>query len=276
MTIAELPQDFTTLAAVVLLLGMKHGFDADHLATIDGLTRYNARTQPQLARLCGSLFSLGHGLVVVMVALTVSALSTHWQVPVWLELVGAWVSIVVLGALGLVNLHAVLHTAADEVVRPVGIKGKLLGAAFQRLSTVSHPLLIMAVGALFAVSFDTLSQAALFALTGSQFGGWQPALLLGMLFMLGMLITDGVNGLWISRLISGADELARIASRVMGLAVASVCLCVATFGILRQLSPLIRQWSEGKELVFGAAVVGLILYSFWLARRLAAGAYRTS
>jgi hypothetical protein len=42
-----------------------------------------------------------------------------------------------------------------------------------------------------------------------------------------MLVTDGANGLLISRLISRADLLARVASRVMALAVGSVSLLVA-------------------------------------------------
>ncbi|MDD3763788.1 MAG: nickel transporter [Nevskiales bacterium] len=270
MTAADLPQEFAALAAVVLLLGLKHGFDADHLATIDGLTRYNARVQPGLARRCGSLFSLGHGLVVIAVALGVSTLTAQWQVPAWLESFGAWISIAFLGGLGIVNLRAVLSAAPDEVVRPVGFKGRLLGPMFRRLATATHPLVIMGVGALFALSFDTISQAALFALTGSQFGGWQPAVLLGLLFMLGMLVTDGLNGLWIARLIAGADDMARIASRVMGLAIAAVSLCVAGLGLARQLSPWVAQWSEGKELLFGALVVVAILNSFWVGSRLAA------
>mgnify|MGYP002481491783 CR=1 FL=1 len=64
----SLPLDSPSLVALVFLLGLKHGFDADHLATIDGLTRFNARSRPRLARLCGTLFSLGHGAVVLAVA----------------------------------------------------------------------------------------------------------------------------------------------------------------------------------------------------------------
>src|SRR5512144_152413 len=48
-----LPATWTALCAVAFLLGSKHGFDADHLATIDGLTRYNARANPRLARARG-------------------------------------------------------------------------------------------------------------------------------------------------------------------------------------------------------------------------------
>ena len=57
-----LPADWLSLLILTFVLGMKHGFDADHLATIDGLTRYNARHQPGVARYCGTLFSLGHCL----------------------------------------------------------------------------------------------------------------------------------------------------------------------------------------------------------------------
>src|SRR6185369_2632513 len=37
-----LPTHWLSLVAVVFMLGLKHGLDADHLAAIDGLTRFNA------------------------------------------------------------------------------------------------------------------------------------------------------------------------------------------------------------------------------------------
>lgn len=258
---AALPHDWLALSVLVFVLGLKHGFDADHLATIDGLTRFNARRRPVLARYCGALFSLGHGAVVVAIALAVSTLAHRWQTPEWLETFGAWVSIGFLFALGLLNIQAVLRTAPDEVVRPVGLKGRFLG----RLAQAASPGLVAVVGALFALSFDTISQAALFALTATQFGGWQDALMLGLLFMLGMLVTDGVNGLWISRLIVRADQIARIASRVMSLVVAGISLLVGGFGVIKMSMPAVDAWSEGKELLFGAAVVTLIGGSFLLA-----------
>lgn len=259
-----LPTDWLSLLILTFVLGMKHGFDADHLATIDGLTRYNARRQPRLARYCGTLFSLGHGAVVMAIALGVSALAGQWVVPEWFGLLGAVISIAFLVALGSLNLAAVLRAGPDQLVQPVGLKGRLLGS----LRQVSHPVLIALVGALFALSFDTLSQAAFFALTASQFGGWQHALLLAMLFMLGMLLTDGINGLWIARLIARADQVALIASRVMGLVVSGVSLLVAAFGAAKLLSPAVDAWSEGKELVFGFTLVAIIGLSFLAALRL--------
>ena len=69
----SVPSDWFSLLLLTFVLGMKHGFDADHLATIDGLTRHNARLRPAMARYCGSLFSLGHGAVVLAIALGASA-----------------------------------------------------------------------------------------------------------------------------------------------------------------------------------------------------------
>ncbi|UCV03487.1 nickel transporter [Dechloromonas denitrificans] len=259
-----LPSDWLSLLILTFVLGMKHGFDADHLATIDGLTRYNARSRPGLARYCGTLFSLGHGAVVMAIALGVSAIAGQWTVPEWFAVLGSVISIAFLVALGSLNLAAVLRAGPDEMVQPLGLKGRLLG----KLRHVSHPALVALVGALFALSFDTLSQAAFFALTATQFGGWQHALLLALLFMLGMLLTDGINGLWIARLIARADQVALVASRVMGLVVSGISLLVAAFGAAKLLSPGINAWSDGKELIFGFALVAIIAASFVVAVRL--------
>jgi len=91
------------LSATIFLLGMRHGLDADHLAAIDGLARFNALSRPRLARLAGVLFSGGHGLVVVAVAAGVCAAARHWQVPAWFDALGAWISILVLALLAVVN-----------------------------------------------------------------------------------------------------------------------------------------------------------------------------
>jgi len=261
----DLPTEWSALAALVFLLGLKHGFDADHLAAIDGLTRYNARLGRRLARYCGALFSLGHGAVVVAIALVVGLASERWTAPQWLEMSGAWISIGFLTLIGIVNLRAVLAAAPGEVVAPVGIKGRFLG----RLQSAGRPGSVALVGALFALSFDTVSQSALFALTATQFGGLEHALALGLLFVLGMLVTDGINGLWISRLIARADQIAVIASRVMGLAVSAVALLVAAVGVARLALPAVDAWSKGSEPAFGAIVIAVIASSYLVARSLA-------
>ena len=48
--IETLPTHGLALVGVVFLLGLKHGLDPDHLAAIDGLTRFNAARRPALSR----------------------------------------------------------------------------------------------------------------------------------------------------------------------------------------------------------------------------------
>lgn len=264
--VQSLPESLPALSLVVFMLGMKHGFDADHLATIDGLTRFNSRVNPRLARYCGALFSLGHGAIVVVVALVVSTLARQWHAPQWLEYFGIWVSIVFLTLIGATNLHAVVSAKPGQVVQIVGLKGRFIG----RLVSTANPWLMALIGALFALSFDTISQATLFALTATSFGGWQDALILAFVFTGGMLVTDGLNGLWISKLIRRADQLALIVSRVLGLTVAAVSLLVATFVAAKFMSPTVQTWGEGHELFVGLIVVLVILGSYVLARVLLA------
>lgn len=261
----DIPRDFASLALVVLMLGIKHGLDADHLAAIDGLTRYNAQRRPRLSRMAGVLFSLGHGIVVIGVALAVSTVAQAWHVPVWLESFGAWVSIIVLSLLAVINIASVLRTPGHEQASLIGWRS----GAFARLLHAGSPLMVMGVGTLFALSFDTVSQATLFAVTATQFGGWQPALLLAVLFIGGMLATDGVNGWWISRLIHRSDATARIASRVMALAVSGVSLLTAALGVATQTLPQVDAWVENKALWFGAAIITVVALSYLLGQQLA-------
>ena len=259
----HLPATWTALCLLAFGLGMKHGFDADHLATIDGITRCNARTSPRLARLAGSLFSLGHGGVVLLVALIAGTLASGWQTPAWLEVTGIGVSIAFLFGLAFVNLRGVLTADPNAVVAPAGLKGRLLG----RFVSVRRPWAVAAVGALFALSFDTVSQAALFALAAGRFGGVVHALLVAGLFVLGMLVVDGINGVWISRLIRRADRTAVLASRVMACTVAAISLAVGGFTVAKLLLPAVDAWADGREMLLGAVVVTAVLTAFAVGMR---------
>jgi high-affinity nickel-transport protein len=261
----DLPTDWIGLLTLVFVFGAKHGLDADHLATIDGLTRYNLQHAPARARWCGTLFSLGHGAIVMIIALAVGAASSHWQVPHWIENLGTAISIGFLTLLGLLNLRAVLTSSPHEMVAPVGLKAIML----QRLQATSHPVAIAAVGSLFALSFDTMSQATWFAITAMQHGGIDHALALGFAFTGGMLLADGINGVWIAALLRRADLRARMASRIMGLMVAAISLGVAMFGLVRWFNADLTVWYEGKQLLIGTAVIVSLALTYLLARALA-------
>jgi len=220
------------LCVSVFAWGLRHGLDPDHLATIDGLTRFNSAVRPELARWCGALFSVGHGCVVVLVAATVGTAATRYTVPGWAHDFGAWVSMGFLVVLGALNLALVLRTPADEMVQPKGLRSRLLS----RLTQTTRPCGIASIGALFAVSFDTLSQAVLFSATAARFGGWQSAAVLGGVFTCGMLLVDGVNGAGVAILLRRADRRARIFSRAIGLFVALLSFAVAALGAAHYFS----------------------------------------
>jgi high-affinity nickel-transport protein len=255
------PATWTALCALAFVLGMRHGFDADHLATIDGLTRANARRNPRLARLAGALFSLGHGAVVATVALAVGTLASGWQAPQWLEAFGLLSSAAVLFALAFVNLRNVWVSDPGAPVSPVGIKARFL----KRLPDIEKPWAVAAVGALFALSFDTISQAALFALAAGRFGGPASALFVAGLFVLGMLLVDGVNGLWISRLLRRADATAASASRIMALTIAGLGLAIGLMALGKLFFPAVDEWTGERDLMLGGAVVVAVLASFFVA-----------
>lgn len=256
--------DVLALILVVFMLGLQHGLDPDHIATIDGLTRFNSARNPRVSRWSGVLFSVGHGVIVTAVAAMVAVFANEWTAPVWLEHLGAWISILFLLALGVVNLHAVYRSPADQPLRMVGIRGRWLA----RFSHTSHPALIAAVGAAFALSFDTVSQAALFSLTASKMAGWVFAIALGLVFTVGMMIADGLGGLLIGRLIERADARAVAISRTMGFVIGVLSIAVAGLGMAKYFSPQAAQILDGAGLMIGLALAVCVPAFFaWALRK---------
>lgn len=241
--------EMTGLAALVFALGLRHGFDPDHLVAIDGLTRTSQ------SRWCGLFFSLGHGVAVTLIGVAVAIAATEWQAPSWLEQTGAVISIGALLVLGVLNLVAVLRTPAGSRVALIGLRGRWLT---ERLRGSSHPAVIASVGAAFAVSFDTVSHALAFSLTGATMAGALFAAALGIVFTAGMVLTDAINGLWVASMMSGADRRAAVASRWMSAAVAFLCLLIAAAALAKQLAPGIEQPLEDLAPMLSGFTLSLI------------------
>lgn len=252
---------------IVFMLGLRHGMDPDHLATIDGITRASSIKRPRLSRWTGLLFSLGHGMMMTAAAGIISGLAHSWQVPVWFEMLGAWISISFLFTLGFTNLYVVLKMPASAVLKPAGITGRLFRPLLARLE---HPGWMILIGALFALSFDTLSQVAFFSVSSQAHNGWSASMLFGLVFMLGMIITDGLNGFWVARMIQRTDKLARVASRLLGLIVSGLSLAIGCMTLVHQLFPGFELLVSVTPLQQGISVIMLLLASFalalWLSR----------
>jgi len=261
------PLAWPALCGVALTLGARHGFDADHVASIDGLVRWNARARPRLARNAGFLFALGHGAIVVTVAAAASLISERWRAPHWLDVVGVAVSSALLFGLAIVNLLAAIRPASGRAAVPVGMKSTL----FRRLLVAERPLTIGAVGALFALSLDTISLAALFAFAVRPLGGSTgDALLVASLFVSGMVVVDGFNGVLIHGLLRRADQFAAAASRIMMLAVAGTSFMVGLLVLCRYVVPSADVWLSNHEGAISAAVALTALAGFAVALMVAA------
>jgi high-affinity nickel-transport protein len=257
----EMPHDVIALFALAFAFGVKHGLDPDHLATIDGLARFNAGTKPWLAKWAGVLFSVGHGLVVTTVLAVIALMPAQIEVPGWLEGFGTTVSILTLLLLGVLNLRAAF-SRRPGLARPVGLK------SWMRFQS-GHPAIVLGIGALFALSFDTMSQAAFFSLAANQVNGEMYAFALGIVFTCGMIVSDGFNGLITARLIRQSGTRAMIASRVMSFAIGSVSLLVALVGLSRIFAPGLSEKIEHFGILPGLAVFAWVVAGFALSLYLA-------
>ena len=218
------------MITMALILGVRHGFDLDHLATIDAITR-TVRHNQLLSKLVGFLFSLGHGLVVICISFIIGTGLLQSHIPEWFDGLGTWISIIFLLLFGLINIWNVFYNSSPHTL-PVGIQSFLANKVVTKKYT---PPLIMGIGALFALSFDTISQVALFSLSASLLSGWIFSIILGFFFMLGMMIADGINGLLVSTLIQRADKASQMLSKSLGCIISIFSLTIGCISIWKML-----------------------------------------
>jgi high-affinity nickel-transport protein len=192
------------------------------------------------------------------VALAVAATAHAWNAPAWLEPFGAWASITLLVLLGALNLAAWQRTAPGAQVELAGWRSRLFDGALRACSRRA----VMGVGVLFALSFDTVTQAALMAATGIAHHGLAAVALLAGAFATGMIVTDGLNGWWVARLIQRPGAGTARASRVMCIAVSAISLGTAAIGAAAQLSGPVAGWAEAHGEWVAGAIVAIMAASF--------------
>src|SRR3954469_5711383 len=198
-------------------LGLRHAFDADHIAAIDNTTR-KLMDEGQRPLSVGFWFSLGHSSIVlalgVLVALGVRGLAGAVQRddsavhratggigPVvsgsFLLLIGVVNLVVLAGIVGL--FRRMRHGAIDEEqlaaqLRSRGLLNRVLGRATR---AVRRPWHMYPLGALFGLGFDTATEVALLATAGAAASSELPfsaILCLPVLFAAGMSLLDTIDG----------------------------------------------------------------------------------
>lgn len=253
--------DSLALMGVVLALGFKHGFDADHLAAIDATSRLNRQAgRDRAARWSGAQFSLGHSLVVLLIA-QISYRAGGVFLPDWLDAAGAWLSIACLTLVGLLSIRTAGHAAPRAHALPRWLR-PLAPLTVSRWGAA-------VTGALFALSLDTLSMAAWFAGSGARIGGAGIVFLLALAFGAGMLLADGVAGWWVNRLAGAAALQRERGRRYAGWLIGLGALVTAGLGAARQLAAPLDQWADGHALLLGLGLLAATSVLLLAGRRMA-------
>lgn len=227
-------------------LGLRHGLDPDHIAAIDGITLRAIEQRPAVAPWVGTFFSLGHGLVVTLIAVAVSLVSRDLYLPPGLANTAAWIPIALLILVGILNLRSLL---ARTEYHAVGWRSFLLPSTLRQ---TSHPLAILLVGMIFALVFDTATQAAAWGYVAGAQGGVLLALSLGLAFTIGMVTTDTLDCRIVASLLKHAQrQEAQRYRRVIGWTIVLLSFGMAGYGIAARLEPGFRL-SDDAYLALGA------------------------
>lgn len=220
------------LFGLAFALGLSHGADPDHLTAIDGMTRASVDRHPRLSRWVGTWFAFGHSVSVLSIAVLI-ALAAE-QIGEFSDSVRQfrWLaSALLLFVIGTINLVGVLKPTSGSAAWAGGVIGRLVPV---RALNNTHPLSAIPVGALFGLGFETASQMSAWALAGTIGHGLPGALLVGIAFSFGMVITDSVNGLVVRRLYLMATRRAVQSGRIMTLTVIGLAYGI---GVIKLLQP---------------------------------------
>jgi high-affinity nickel-transport protein len=223
--------------AMMFLLGLRHGFDPDHIACIDGFTWRSLDWDQRFAPWVGTLFALGHGFIVTATAVCVGELSQNAPVSDELMMVFAWIPTFLLFVVGFLNLRELLR--ANSGYRPIGWRMRFLP---EKLRNQSNPLAIILVGMLFAAVFDTATQASMWAYVGTTNGGTTAALIAGLAFTIGMMLTDTIDGRLLCQMVKRSDGaiLGRRYQRVLGWLIVSLSFGAGFYNVAIALLPTVE------------------------------------
>ncbi|WP_371418352.1 HoxN/HupN/NixA family nickel/cobalt transporter [Methylocapsa sp. S129] len=180
--------DFPVLlgtAALAYSFGLRHAFDADHIAAIDNVTR-KLMQEGRRPIGVGLFFSLGHSTIVVAlsVAIAITATALQAQFDTFKNIgavVGTLVSALFLFAIALANilvliaLYRTFRTVKDgggfveeDLDLALANRG-LLGRLFRRFfKAIERSCQMYPLGVLFGLGFDTATEVGLLGISASQ------------------------------------------------------------------------------------------------------------
>ncbi len=203
--------------ALAYTLGMRHAFDADHIAAIDNTTR-KLVGEGKRPLSVGFFFSLGHSTVVFVLAVLLNfglraldqqVKSGNSGLHNVTSIIGTGVSGTFLYLIALLNVVVLVgilkvfrqmrtgrydEEQLEEMLDKRGLMNRFLGPIARRADA---PWKMYPVGILFGLGFDTATEVALLVLAGSAVVSGLPfyaILSLPILFAAGMCLFDTVDG----------------------------------------------------------------------------------
>src|SRR5579864_9507947 len=286
------------VAVTAYTLGMRHAFDADHIAAIDNTTR-KLMSEGKRPLSVGFWFSLGHSTIVFTLALLLSVgirslagsvrndHSNLHQVTSWVGTLVSGSFLYLIAALNVVILLGIVKVframkrgvydeqALEEQLNNRGLMNRYLGRLTGR---VSRPQQMYPIGVLFGLGFDTATEVALLVLAGGAAGArlpWYAILCLPVLFAAGMSLLDSIDGSFMNFAYGWAfsKPVRKVFYNITitGLSVA-VALLIGTIelgGLVAtklNLSGALWSWLENVDLnVLGFVIVGMFVATWVVA-----------
>ncbi|MGH6655667.1 MAG: HoxN/HupN/NixA family nickel/cobalt transporter [Actinocrinis sp.] len=279
-------------------LGMRHAFDADHIAAIDNTTR-KLMGEGKRPLSVGFWFSLGHSSIVFGLALLLSFGVKAIVGPVrddnsglhhYTGVIGTGVSgafLYVIAAINVAVLWGILkvfrsmrrgtfdEARLEEHLNNRGLINRLLGRVMR---LITKPWQMYPIGLLFGLGFDTASEVAFLVLAStSALAGlpWYAILSLPVLFAAGMSLLDTVDGSFMNFAYGWAfsNPVRKVYYNltITGLSVA-VALIIGTIELLSLLGQQLNftgafwTWVSGLNLnTVGFVIVGLFVVTWAVA-----------
>ncbi len=283
-------------ALLAYMFGLRHAFDADHIAAIDNVVR-KLMQEGKAPHAVGFFFSLGHSSIVVLASVGIAAAATLMQGR--LEdlhsiggVIGTSISAMFLLAIGLANLFilkgiwaAFSRARRGETIVEEDLDTLLAGRGF--IARIFRPLFgivsrswhMYPIGLLFGLGFDTATEIGLLGLSATQAAQgmslWS-ILVFPALFTAGMSLMDTTD----SVLMTGAYgwAIARPIRKLWyNLTITAASVAVAIFiGGLEALGLIADKlslegafWSyveaiNGNLSNFGYAVVAIFMASWFI------------
>lgn len=235
-------------AFLAYMFGLRHAFDADHIAAIDSVVR-KLMQEGRAPCSAGLFFSLGHSTIVILASVAVAAAAAAMQARFdgFRDIggtIGTSVSALFLLVIGLANLfvlkgilsiflHArrggkIVEGDLDTLLAGCGFLARMFRPVFRLVSRSWH---MYPIGFLFGLGFDTATEIGLLGISTAQAAGrasvWT-ILVFPALFTAGMSLMDFSD----SVLMTGAYRWAFISpTRKLwyNLAITAASIVVAVF-----------------------------------------------